>query len=150
VLTYFDKSMNLKIILFVGLGGALGSVSRYCFTLLAQSLSLIQFPWATLSVNLIGSFVAGMLSQFWLQQSGTLLTQSPLLAALIANSEFKLFILVGFLGGFTTFSAFSLDTLILLKNGEAFKAFLFLSAHFVLGVLFCYLGFSTLNEFNKV
>lgn len=94
---------------FVGIGGALGAMLRYG---LLQSLPLRQpgsFPWAIFSANVLGSFLIGFISIYLASKT----TDNPAL---------RLFLMVGLLGGFTTFSSFSLDTVHLIQSGYVFKA----------------------------
>lgn len=96
----------------VFLGGGLGSVGRWLVGLGAMRLMGIGFPWGTLAVNVIGGLVMGMLARFLvLLPSG--------------GHEARVFLMTGVLGGFTTFSAFSLDTATLWLRGEAGVAALY-------------------------
>ena len=89
----------------VAVVGALGPVSRYSFGLVAFALIGNRFPWATLGVNVVGSFLIGL--------------AAVLIGDRIVDGElWRPLIIVGFLGAFTTFSAFSLDTLLLLQQGN--------------------------------
>ncbi|MEJ6680022.1 MAG: fluoride efflux transporter CrcB [OM182 bacterium] len=89
----------------VAVGGALGAVSRYSFGLVAFALIGNRLPWATLGVNVVGSFLIGL--------------AAVLIGDRIVDGElWRPLIIVGFLGAFTTFSAFSLDTLLLLQQGN--------------------------------
>lgn len=89
----------------VAVGGALGAVSRYSFGLVAFALIGNRFPWATLGVNVVGSFLIGL--------------AAVLIGDRIVDGElWRPLVIVGFLGAFTTFSAFSLDTLLLLQQGN--------------------------------
>ena len=89
----------------VAVGGALGAVSRYSFGLVALALIGNRFPWATLGVNVVGSFLIGL--------------AAVLIGDRIVDGElWRSLIIAGFLGAFTTFSAFSLDTLLLLQQGN--------------------------------
>jgi CrcB protein len=89
----------------VAVGGALGAVSRYSFGLVALELIGNRFPWATLGVNVVGSFLIGL--------------AAVLIGDRIVDGElWRPLVIVGFLGAFTTFSAFSLDTLLLLQQGN--------------------------------
>ena len=89
----------------VAVGGALGAVSRYSFGLVALALIGNRFPWATLGVNVVGSCLIGL--------------AAVLIGDRILDGElWRPLIIVGFLGAFTTFSAFSLDTLLLLQQGN--------------------------------
>ena len=115
-------------ILFVGLGGALGSISRYLLGNWIQSVSKsIDFPFGILAVNLIGCFVIGFLSQ--LAESRSVFT-----------AESRAFVFVGILGGFTTFSSFGNDTVNLFHNGNSFNALLNIGGNLILGLGLVFLG----------
>ena len=96
----------MQAILLVGAGGALGAVARYGTGALFARLGLHGFPWATMTANVTGSFVMGLLIG-WLA-----------LALTDSQNELRLFLAVGVLGGFTTFSSFSLDAITLFERGE--------------------------------
>lgn len=104
------------MLLWIGLGGAVGSVLRYLIGGLVQRLAHAEFPAGTLAVNVIGCFVIGILAQHYMNVQ----THPNMRAALIT----------GFCGGFTTFSAFSLETVGLLRGGEYGKT----AAYLVLSV----------------
>ena len=93
--------MNAKAVLLVAVGGALGSVLRYMATLALNS----AFPLGTVLVNILGCFIMGCLAGY-----SVLLTPLP--------EPIRLFFMVGVLGGFTTFSAFSLDVMTLAQQGQ--------------------------------
>ena len=115
-------------ILLVAFGGAFGSVSRYLLGTWIQSVSKsIDFPFGTLTVNLIGCFVIGFLSQL-AEARGVFV------------SEARAFIFIGILGGFTTFSSFGNDTINLLRDGETFNALANVGANVILGLALVWLG----------
>ena len=115
-------------ILYVALGGALGSVSRYLLGSWAQTISRsIDFPYGTLTVNLIGCFVIGFLSQL-AETRGAF------------TSESRLLIFIGVLGGFTTFSSFGNDTINLLRDGDTINALVNVGANVILGLFLVWLG----------
>ncbi|HPS56049.1 MAG TPA: fluoride efflux transporter CrcB [Sedimentisphaerales bacterium] len=120
-------------ILMVGLGGFLGSVSRYLVTGLAQKISNNPFfPYGTMTVNIIGCFLIG------------------LMAALVQNKGYfgpnvRLFIMVGFIGGFTTFSTFSNETLSLITDGQFFAAAINIIASVGLGLFGVWFGYVVVN-----
>lgn len=104
----------------IAAGGSLGAVMRYAMSNAVYSWLGRDFPYGTLSVNVIGSFLIGI--------AFVLLTEK-----LTLGSEVRAFILIGFLGAFTTFSTFSLETLTLLQQGYLVKAV----ANILLSVLLC-------------
>jgi CrcB protein len=115
-------------ILFVGLGGALGSISRYLLGTWVQNASQsIDFPYGTLTVNLIGCFVIGFLSQL-AEARG------------VFTSESRALVFVGILGGFTTFSSFGNDTINLVRDGEMFNALVNVGANVIIGLALVWLG----------
>ena len=97
----------MQAVILVGLGGALGSIARYLCSVALARWCGETFPWGTLFVNVVGSFVIGFF--FTLTASGGRLLVPP---------EWRLFVTVGICGGFTTFSSFSLQTLALLRDRE--------------------------------
>src|SRR5215469_7544309 len=108
--------------LAVAAGGALGSVARFWLTAVMTALTGARFPWGTLLINVLGSFVIGVVAA---------LTLVPDRVGM--HPDLRVFLMVGVCGGFTTFSAFSLQTLELLQGGAALPA-----AGYVLGsVVFC-------------
>lgn len=96
------------MIFWIALGGATGSVVRYLLSGVVQRASAMPFPLGTLAVNVTGCFIIGALSQHYMNVE----TSPQVRAALIT----------GFCGGYTTFSAFSLETVGLLEGGEYGKA----------------------------
>jgi len=114
--------------LFVAVGGGLGAVSRFWIREYLPAITGAQFPFSTLFVNVVGCFFAGFV-YFWLQQSGTYWSFGKLV-----------FFFVGFLGAFTTFSAFALDSLLLLNQGELFKLFANILANCILCLISVFVG----------
>lgn len=119
----------MKSILLVALGGALGSVARFKLSgwVLHQSPSW-RFPAGTFAVNVIGCFIAGLLAGMAVKQD-------------VFTPEARVFLFAGLLGGFTTFSAFGLETLLLLKRGEAGVAIANAVASVAVGLLVAWLGY---------
>jgi CrcB protein len=95
--------MNWTVVAAVAAGGALGSASRYVVTVTLQRTFGVSFPWWTMSVNVIGSFVMGVAIT-------VIALRWP------AGQTVQAFLMVGVLGGFTTFSAFSLDVATLIER----------------------------------
>jgi len=110
-------------LLYVGLFGGLGCVSRYLLTLWVQQLAGRNFPYGTLLVNVTGSFLLGLLLTMGVRQFPV----SP---------DLRLGLSVGFLGGFTTFSTFSYQTLMLLEEGSYWSA----GVNVLLNVTLCLAG----------
>ena len=103
--------MNPITYLWVALGGAIGSVSRAWLTLAVARLTGPQFPWGTILINVLGSFVIGFFGK---------LTSSP--SGGFVSADARAFVMVGLCGGFTTFSSFSLQTLELFQGGRPGQA----------------------------
>ncbi|WP_353573309.1 fluoride efflux transporter CrcB [Candidatus Albibeggiatoa sp. nov. BB20] len=113
-------------IVVIALGGALGALMRFWVSTGFYTLLGREFPYGTLAVNLIGSLLMGFLSIWMLDK-------------LIAQ-EWKMAVLVGFLGAFTTFSTFSLDTLYLIESEAYFKALLNIFSNVSLCILTVWMG----------
>lgn len=112
----------------VMLGGAFGTVCRYSLSLLITDwLKQPKFPYATLVINVLGSFVIGWLAEWFRLQ-------------ILTAVELRLALITGVLGGFTTFSAFSLETLSLLRGGELLLALLYVGCSVLFGLLAAWIG----------
>ncbi len=101
--------MPLSPLLLVAIGGALGSVGRYLVGVGAGRLFGPDFPWGTMIVNIVGSFVMGAFIEL-------------LGVKFNGSGDLRLFVAVGILGGFTTLSSFSLDTITLFERGATIAA----------------------------
>ncbi len=117
----------IKELLFVGLGGGLGSMLRYLTTLCTNKYFQTSFPLATFLVNIVGCFLAGILiglfgKYIWL------------------NHELKLLLIVGFCGGYTTFSAFSVESLNLFESGNYLILGLYIIASILVSLFAVWLG----------
>ncbi|QIA08493.1 fluoride efflux transporter CrcB [Draconibacterium halophilum] len=117
----------LRTILIVGAGGFLGSVLRYLVQLFVEKGMSTTFPWGTFVANMAGSFIIGIV--FALAQKGNLL-----------NAEWRMFIAVGFCGGFTTFSSFAYNNLTMLKEQTYGQFILNVGGSLFFGLLAVYLG----------
>lgn len=117
----------MRIYLAIAIGGTLGCWARFGMTELVQSIYGRNFPYATLSINLLGSALMGFLFIAMLER----LSISPAL---------RVGVLTGVLGGFTTFSTFEMETLLLIEQGEAAKAVLYVALSVGLGLLGAYGG----------
>lgn len=114
-------------VLFVGIGGFIGSAMRYLIGGYVQQSTKSLFPFGTLTVNVIGCFVIGFLSQL-VESRG------------IFSSEQRAFIFIGILGGFTTFSSFGNETLNLMRDGQMLNAFANVGLNLFLGLFAVWLG----------
>lgn len=115
-------------ILLVGIGGAIGSLARFGIGVLVMRLVATTFPLGTLLINISGSFamglVMGLLSRYappWMEAA-------------------RLFLAVGILGGYTTFSSFSLDVINLLERGEVLPALAYVTLSVAVSIIALYLG----------
>lgn len=104
-------SVNAISLIAVGIGGSLGAISRFLVVQTLQNWLGSQFPYGTLTVNVIGSFIIGFLTLLFLEYINL-------------NTLWRLGVIVGFLGAFTTFSSFSLDTIKLIQQEAWLSAFL--------------------------
>ena len=117
----------IKNLLIVGLGGAVGSMLRYAVQKFFQTQTAAAFPTGTLLVNIAGCFLIGILWSF-VSRSFTW------------NDEMKLLLMTGFCGGFTTFSAFTLEGIGLLKENKTALFFIYLTASVIGGLLATFIG----------
>lgn len=120
--------------LIVGMGGAIGSMLRYGAGILSLKFSPDNFPWGTFIINILGSFCIGIIigllahAQNW-------------------SEEIRLFAVVGVLGGFTTFSAFSLDTVLLFERGQYLYAGLYVAGSVLISIAATFLGLFLIRTF---
>jgi len=116
--------MNPQLIMFVGLGGAIGAMGRFLMMSWVGHFTHTGFPWGTLTVNVLGAFALGAVLEL------SALTWSP-------SPEVRAMVVVGGLGAFTTFSTFSMDLYYLLDRGAIFNAALYAMG----SVLVCLVAF---------
>lgn len=116
-----------KLILAVGSGGFAGSVLRFLVYKYFENPQATGWPWGTLAVNVAGSLLAGIL--FGISEKTNLIPET-----------LSLFLLVGFCGGFTTFSAFALDNIKLFQDGAYTQNFLYITSTILLGILAIFVG----------
>ena len=114
-------------ILAIAAGGSIGAVMRYLVSTGVYNYLGRGFPYGTLAVNVLGSLLMGLLYELFLQR----LSVSP---------EVRAILLVGFLGAFTTFSTFSIETITLIEQGDVFKAVVNMLASVILCVVAAWLG----------
>jgi CrcB protein len=117
----------IKNILLVGLGGGFGSMARYLCQKWAASVYPHAFPWGTFAVNIIGCLAIGI---FW----------GLTFKSFTANENWKLFLMTGLCGGFTTFSAFTLESIGLIREQKLALFFLYAAASVIAGLLATYTG----------
>lgn len=122
---------QLTILAYIGVGGAFGACSRYLLSELCALLLGKGFPYGTLTVNILGSLVMGLLMAAL--QNGT-----------IEATPWRQIVGLGFLGALTTFSTFSMDNVTLLQQGEFFKMGLNITLNVVLSISAAWLGFQFL------
>jgi len=119
----------MQNVLLVGLGGFCGSILRYLLGGFVQALFKSSvFPWGTLGVNVLGCLLIGIL--------GGLADNSA-----VVPPAARVFILIGLLGGFTTFSSFSYESLSLLRDRELLLTLAYVSSHLVLGIGAAFIGY---------
>src|SRR5437879_13261634 len=114
--------MNFATLLIIAVGGAIGSVCRYVMVDLVQRMTHPAFPFGTLAVNIVGSLIVGLVSGYIMNMQAHPLIRPALI--------------VGFCGGFTTFSTFSFETFGLISGGEWGRA----AAYVVASVVACIAG----------
>jgi CrcB protein len=116
-----------RILLLIGSGGFIGSIARYLSQQAVTKYYGETFPFGTLIVNIAGCLIIGVL--FGFIEKGKLLLP-----------ETRLFLTTGFCGGFTTFSAFSIENIIMLNKGEFFYVLIYVALSVILGLGATYLG----------
>lgn len=122
----------IKLILIIGTGGFFGTVSRFLTTRFLQNHLASSFPYGTFAVNIIGCFLIGII--YGISERSNFM-----------NPELRMFLTVGFCGGFTTFSTFANENVALLKDGNIFYVALYVSLSVFIGILATFSG----NLFTK-
>ncbi len=117
----------MRALLFVGIGGGLGSIIRYIISVFVGRHVPIVFPLGTLLVNVSGCFLIGVFYSIFSRHADF-------------NPEWRLFLITGICGGYTTFSTFSYDGLILLKQGSNLSFMLYVLGSVVVGLLATFAG----------
>lgn len=118
--------MPLNIVL-VAVGGAVGSVLRYLVGVWALRLAGSAFPWGTLFVNVTGSFLIGVTAEVIVRRLG-------------GSVDLRLLLITGLIGGYTTFSAFTLDALTLMERGNTAAALIYIVSSVVVSMLAVFAG----------
>jgi CrcB protein len=124
-----------KHLLLVGMGGFVGSVARYLVSRLNTRVEWMAIPVGTLTVNILGSLLIGLLIG--------ISEKSPILTV-----EWRMFLMVGLCGGFTTFSSFSGENLMLVRNGQFLPVLLYTGLSILLGFTAVYLGYMSSRLLN--
>ncbi|OBZ96376.1 camphor resistance protein CrcB [Pararhizobium polonicum] len=119
-------------ILLVAFGGAFGSVLRYLLGLWTLRSFGPSFPWGTLIVNVTGSFLIGVFAEAIARKFG-------------ASVEMRVFLITGILGGYTTFSAFSLDAITLVERGEPVIAAIYVGSSVLLSAIAVFAGLALMR-----
>jgi fluoride exporter len=123
------------ILLWIALGGALGSVVRFVSVRTVQTMTGDASPWGTAAVNIVGSFVMGFLVVFLARKFSD-------------NDDLRFFLTTGFLGGFTTFSAFSQDVVGLMQRGDAATAAVYVLLSVVISIAACFAGLAVAQSYG--
>ena len=123
----------MKTLLFVAAGGAIGSVCRYLVGVGAARWFGVAYPWGTMTVNILGSLILGVLVEAFA------LHWSP-------NQEVRAFFAIGILGAFTTFSSFSMETILLFERGEIAASFGYVVMTVVLSISAFAIGMLTFRQ----
>jgi len=123
----------MKLILAIGAGSFIGGISRYLLSQFVQMKFFVVFPLGTLTVNIIGCFLIGIVYGF--SDRGNL------------TQEWRLFLATGLLGGFTTFSAFSNETIGMLHDGQLGYAGAYVALSVIVGLIATFIGISITKLF---
>lgn len=124
---------QFSILSFIAIGGAFGACSRYLISELCVSIFGKGFPYGTLTVNVVGSFIMGILA-------------AALQGQLLPTEPWRQIIGLGFLGALTTFSTFSMDNVLLMQQGAFLKMGINVSLNVILSISAAWLGFQLLTK----
>ncbi len=125
----------MKSVIYIALGGAIGALLRYGFGLMLKPNNHLSFPMHTFIINALGCLAIGVIAAYAIKTNHShIVTQ---------------FVIIGILGGFTTFSSFMLETMQLLKNGKTVLALTYLLGSNFIGLVAIIIGFQLHNLFTK-
>lgn len=119
----------MKMLFLASAGGAIGAGARHLVNVGMGRLLGTSFPWGTLTVNIVGSFLMGLVIEYIMLRAA-------------GSAEMRAFLATGILGGFTTFSAFSLDVSLLMGRKEQALAVLYVAGSVGVSILMLYAGFA--------
>ena len=114
--------MQFSIVLLIGIGGFLGTMARYVTAYFIDGKINSVFPWGTLLVNISGCFLIGLIYGLNLRNE-------------LVDKNWRLFLTTGFCGGYTTFSAFALENIVMIHNKGTVSAIMYILASVVIGLL---------------
>jgi CrcB protein len=123
----------MKIVIVIGTGSFIGGALRFLLSQFVQSKFLSAFPYGTLTVNITGCLLIGLV--FGLADRGNI------------TQEWRMFLATGLLGGFTTFSAFSNETIAMLRDGQFIYAATYVAASVVMGLAATFIGITIIKLF---
>jgi CrcB protein len=129
----FSPNFKMKLLLLIGTGSFVGGITRYLLSQVIQNRMFSTFPYGTLVVNISGCFLIGLI--FGLSERGNM------------NVEWRLFLATGILGGFTTFSAFSNESVAMIRDGQWWQAMAYISMSVFVGLLATFTGLSLIKLF---
>ncbi|GCD78700.1 putative fluoride ion transporter CrcB [Thermaurantimonas aggregans] len=118
---------TIKYALITGAGSFIGGASRYLVSVAVQLASKVGYPISTFLVNIAGSFLIGLILSAWEQD--------------IISDTSRIFLATGIMGGFTTFSSFSQEIMLMLKAGQTGPALLYIFSSIILGLGACIFGY---------
>lgn len=122
----------MKLLLLIGSGSFIGGIIRYYLSQFIQIKTALTFPLGTLAVNIIGCFFIGLIVGLIDKES--------------IGSEWRFFLITGLLGGFTTFSAFSMESVNLLREGQIVYAFTYIGLSILLGLFATFAAYSIITN----
>jgi len=123
----------IKTSLLIAGGGFIGTLLRFLTTQFLNKYTVISFPIGTVVVNLIGCLLIGVLAGFFSER-------------LTSDSNLFLFLTIGCLGGFTTFSAFAIESQVFIQNGEFLKLAAYISIQVLIGIMLAVLGYNWMRS----
>jgi len=123
----------IKTSLIIAGGGFIGTLLRFLSSQFLNKYTDVSFPIATVIVNLIGCLLIGILAGFFSER-------------LTSDSNLFLFLTIGCLGGFTTFSAFAIESQVFIQNGEFLKLTVYISVQVLIGILLAVLGYNWMRS----